>query len=277
MPELSDRELRWGYWYFLHRQALRRAVVIAIVLLTCAVWVYGGWQAVEWFSSQRADQEAMHLLVTSTVNTQDYFKRHAALPLEVGTATAVPVGHGLYDLLAEVRNPNPTWAVQSLSYTFSVGTESVTGQNFFLPLEDKYLVSLGVKLAVVPEQVSLSLSTVAWQRLRDLSSFSAPAFSVSNQHLDQLPPPSPGAAAPTRLRFDLTNDSALSFWQVAVTVVLAAGANPQAVGRQLISDVASGGTYPVELVWPNGAPPSNHLVVKTEVNVLDPSVIKPAP
>ncbi len=275
MPELSDQQLKFGYWYFLHRATLRRALIGLFVVAIAALWGYAGWQLVDWLAGKRADDELVQQLTSTTVNSQDYLKRHQPLPLEVGTATAVPSGNGRYDLLAEVRNPNPTWGLKALSYTLTADGQVFSGSGFLLPLEDSYLVSLGAKLAAQPAQVSFAAAGLAWQRVRNVTDFTVPTFTVANQKLEQLSPLTPGGSPVARLRFDLTNDSALSFWRMNVVVVLMNGNVPQAVGQQQLTNIESARTYPVEFSWPRGLPPVDHVVVKPEVNVFDPEVLKP--
>ncbi|MBI5466141.1 MAG: hypothetical protein HY974_02550 [Candidatus Kerfeldbacteria bacterium] len=274
MPDFSDKELKYGYWYFLHRGAIRRGFIVAAVLVIALIWLYASWQFVDWLSSRQAEEESMRLLVSSSVNFQEYHQRNAPLDVTVGLVTAVPAGANTYNLLAQVKNPNLKWGAKSMAFIFTAGGQEFAGTGFLLPLEDKYLVSLGAELANKPTTVSLSLGEIKWSRLRDVSRFPMPSFTVSDELVEQVPPAEASSSAGTKLRFTLTNTSPYSFWEVAVTVVLSRGSSVQAVGRQAVTNLNSAEGRPMEFYWPQGLPPADHLIVKPEVNVLEPSVFR---
>lgn len=270
MPEsLSNDELKWGYWYFLHRQALRRVAVGLLAVVSFGLIAYSGWQLTDWLSGRKAEDEELRLLVSSSVNFADYHKRNAPLPLVVGTVTAVPNGVGTYDLIAQVKNPNLKWGVTSLPFVFVLDTVSVTANSYIMPLEEKYLVSVGVKLPRAPAQVRLEFAEIGWRRVDDARALPTASFTVKDERQEQV------EGVGTQLRFTLTNTSPYSFWQVGVVVVLTNHGVPVAVGRQFIADVASGQDRPMEFIWSHLTASADQLVVKPEVNVFDSASLKP--
>lgn len=275
MPKISDKELKLGYWFLLHRGTVKRVIWIICIVMIAAIWIYSGWQWIDWLTSRQAEETAIRQMISTSVNIGDYIKRNAPLPLEIGTATAVPAGKDTYNLIGQIKNPNIKWGAVAMSYTFTVNGEQFSGENFVLPQEEKYLLSFGVRSKTPIQSVTLGVSNIQWKRIKDLSNFHVPQFSVLNQKLEQLSPLAEGNAPAARLKFDLFNDSAYSLWQVGVTVVLTNGGSPQAIGHQTLTDVLSRGKYPVEFYWPQGVPPTDNLTIKTEVNVLDPAIFKP--
>lgn len=275
MSDLSDQELKFGYWYVVHREQFKRALYILVGGIGIILVAYSGWQWIEIISSQQAEEESLRILVGSEVNFQDYHRRNQPLPLEVGLATATPgISQSTFDLIAQVKNPNPRWGARTVSFTFTVGQTSISGSSFLLPLEDKYVISLGIPLERQPEFVSLTINGVGWQRIRDVAQFPIPAFSVTEQETSQLSPAGGGVSG-TQLDFQLTNESAYNFWEVGVTAVLARGSTIQAVGYQTLKNVISGGVYAVQFFWPRGLGATDRLIVKPEVNVLDPATLRP--
>jgi hypothetical protein len=272
MPDFSDQELRYGYWYFLHRATIARTVKVSAIVLVALIWLYASWQFIDWLSSRRAEEESMRLLVTSSVNSQDYNQRNAPQDITVGLVTAVPAGQDTYNFLAQVKNPNLKWGAKKVDFVFTVGGQEFAGSSFLLPLEDKYFVSLAVTLTSRPTSVGLSLGEVKWIRIKDLARFPMPSFIVSDESVEQLPPLEGSTVAGTRLKLDLTNTSPYSFWEVAVTAVLSRGGSVQAVGRQVVTNFKGADKKSVEFYWPQGAPVADHLIIKPEVNVLEPSV-----
>ncbi len=273
MDTVSERDIRLSYWFLTHRDQLRRAVVILLSITAGALMGYSLWQFADILSSRKAEEEAMRQLVSSTFNSDIYRQALSPMPIEIGTVTAVPTDKGVYDLLAEIKNPNFKWAVRELSYTFVVGGTEVRGSTFLLPLEEKYAVSLAVPLSAKQPQVEFKVADTRWLRIRDLSSLQTPSFEVSNQKIETLTA-ADGKPSGTQVYFDLENTSPYSFWQTTVTVVLSAAGSVQAVGQQVLTNVDAQGTYPVEFRWPASALRVDNLAVKPEVNVLDPRVFR---
>lgn len=274
LGQLSDKDLSRGYWFVTHRAFLIRILEVVIGIVAFVTLLYSAWQTVDWLTSRKAEEEALRTLVQSGTDIQALLARNTPQGLEVGTATALPLGGGRYDMVAQINNPNLRWAIQKVDYTFTTAAgEQASGSSFFLPLEDKLVMVLGVSLASSPGNVSVALSNTNWQRIRDIAKLSLPQFSISNQQLEVLPA-SDGGLSTTRLTFDLTNESVSNFWEVGVKVLLTVGNTPQAVGYQVAQNVASQIPVRLQFFWPGQEVHSDGVVVKPEVNVLDSSVFK---
>lgn len=266
---LSNKELRWGYWFFLHHTAMRRLVALILAVIGFTSLAYSGWQFVDMFASRQADEETMRLLVQTKVNTADYFARTKPQPIVIGMVTAVPDGPGTYALIAQVKNPNALWGVASLPYVFQLDSLNVTSNSYLLPLEDRYLVNVGVKLPKAPTQVKLAFADIGWRRVDSRHQVVAPSFAVTGEHVSYTD------GVGTQLSFTLENTGAYGYWQAGVIAVLMRGGAPVAVGRQFITNVESGQKRTVEFTWPRAVGTPDQLIVKPEVNVFDTTVVKP--
>jgi hypothetical protein len=273
MDEVSDRDIRLSYWLLTHRDQLRRGITVALTVLATALMGYSLWQIVDLVSSRKAEEEAMNQLVASSFNTDLYRQTLSPMSIQVGTVTAIPTSQGTYDVIAEIKNPNFKWAARELPFVFKVDGREVSGKTFLLPLEEKYAVSLAVPLQARPQSVEFVPGDIRWLRIRDLSELQTPSFDVSDQKIEALVT-AEGASSGTQVSFNLKNTSPYSFWQTTVTVVLSAAGSVQAVGRQALTNVDSQGTYRVEFRWPNSSMRVDNLVVKPEVNILDPRVFR---
>lgn len=270
MPEqLTNKELRWGYWYFLHRGIIRRVGVSALAAFGIGLLLYSGWQWIDWLASRKAEEESLRLMVATNVNFAEYRRRNAPIPLEVGTVTAIPSGTGRYDLIAQVKNPNIRWGIWNMPFTFQADSSSFTGASYIMPLEDKFIVSLGATLPQRPQRVSVSFGALGWNHLRADRELKLPNFKVAGEQI------SASEGVGTSLRFTLENNSPYGFYEVGVVVVLTRSGTPVAVGRQVLSSMASGEHRPVEFTWPQLAGTPDRLTVKPEVNVFDAKTFKP--
>lgn len=274
MDNLTDKQLKWGYWWVLHRSAVKRTIIIFLSVICLGLVVYVSWQLVDWLTSRQAEEEALRQLVSQTINIEDYRRRNQPEPLQIGIVTAVPSSRGLYDLVAEVKNPNINWATTDMTVVFVADNQTFTTNAFFLPLEEKYIVKLGLPFRLKPQHVNVNFSDIQWQRVKNLDELSIPDFEISEQNIERVTPADSDSPTATRLTFKLTNASPFSYWQVGLTVVLSRGGSIQAVGRQILSNIVSQSTRSVEFYWPDSQIIADSVIVKPEVNVLDPRVLK---
>lgn len=274
MPDnLTDKQLKWGYWWVLHRAALHRLVVAFLIITSLTLCGYALWQVTDWLTNRKAEEEALKQLVNQTLEVGEYRRTNRPQNLELGLVTAVPSSRGLYDLVAEVKNINVNWAITDLVFTFTADGQAFSGNSFMLPLEDKYVVKLGIPFRNKPKQVSVSFSDIKWRRVKNLSEFSVPTFNISNQKVESVTPVDASVPIATSLTFDIENSSPYSYWQVELTVILTKSGSIQAVGQQIISSVYKQSTRQVEFYWPESQITADNLIIRPEVNVLDPRVL----
>lgn len=272
--ELSDKQLKWGYWWVLHRNGVRHLVEAFFGLLALLLCGYALWQVTDWLANRQAEEEAFRQMVNSRINTESYRQTNTPIPLEVGTPMAIPTISGLYDLVVEVKNSNVKWAIHELPYVFTVDGQTIQSSTYFLPMEQKYLIKLGVPFKSKPKQLSVSFENVKWQRIRNVGELPIPNMEISDEIIENITPSDASKPIGTRLKFNLTNDSPYSYWQVGLSVILSRTGSIQAVGQQTISNVISQSTRQVEFYWPETVITADNLIVRPEVNVLDSRVLK---
>jgi hypothetical protein len=254
--------------------AVRHLIEVALGIVGVVLCSYALWQVTDWLANRRAEDEAIAQLLQTEVNTEGYRQNNAPRALSVGTATAVPAANGFYDLVAEVKNPNIKWGASSAPFTFTVDGMASKGETFFLPLEEKYVVKLAVPLKNKPKRVELKFDKFNWQRIRKLGELPIPIMDIKDEKLEPVIPQDESTPIGSKLSFILENTSPYSYWQVGLTVVLSRTGSIQAVGQQVISDVESQGTRRVEFYWPGLNIVADNFIVKPEVNVLDPRILK---
>ncbi len=271
---LTDKQLKLGYWWILHRATFHRLAVVIIGVIALSFCGYALWQLTDWLTSRQAEEDALRQLVSQNINVDDYRRSSRPVPLEIKLTTAVPSAKNLYDLVAEVKNPNMKWAITNLSFTFTADGVNSQGHAFFLPMEEKYLIKLGVPLQTKPQKIEVTFDGIEWQRIRDLSELNIPSFEISEQEIEHLIPNDYNSPTATKLTFKLNNKNNDSYWQVNLTAILSRFGSIQAVAQKSIVNVISQSQRVVEFYWPNMVISADSVIIKPEVNVLDPRTIK---
>ncbi|MFZ5391471.1 MAG: hypothetical protein ACOZAJ_04335 [Patescibacteria group bacterium] len=269
MNDLNNRQLKFGYWYVTHRDWLKAGLFGLVGAGLLLLLAYSGWQITAWLINLKNEEAMLKQLVDSRVETYDYNRRHAPQEIEFGYKAAVPAGSGRYDLVATVRNNNEDWAVTQFSYVLTADGREFTGSSWLLPKEDKYLIIPQVELSYRPTQLDLRVNSLSWRRIKTKDSYPWPDFSVQEEKFEQLPTVDSNQSSSARLTFTLVNSSAYSYAQVPINAILLRGNEVVAVARQVLSEVISGQSKPVEFYWPGQTIYADRLLIKPEVNIFE--------
>lgn len=274
MEEISDQDLKWGYWWEEHRARIKQILLIIVIVMVSMLVLYSSWQFIDWLASRKAENEMYKVMVDNQVNFDDWWQNNKPKDPELGQVYAVSAGAGVYDLVVSIKNPNLRWAIQDFDYVFDVDGETYTGSNFLLPMEDKYILSLAVKSSSQPRSLSVELVNLHWQRIKNLSEYTAPNFVVEDQDIQQVTVANKDIPA-NKLDFKLLNESPYGYRQIVVTAMLLSSGKIQSVGQQTINEIDSGQMVPVTFYWPQASGLIDNLFVRAEVNVLKSEFIKP--
>lgn len=274
MAGLSDLNLRLSAWLVNHRDQLRKWWLISLVvldLLLLAFSVVGGF--VIGADGRSIDHQ---LTVRAAAPLLSAPVRVAlAEPLNLGTARAVPVDLRRVDLVAEVTNPNPQYAVASLQYRFRYGTELLaTRETFLLPGSRRFVFEPNVPrpkgTGAAEPSVSLEVLEVRWRRPRDLDLTRQIDFQTKSVSFDATATTSgqPPRPAP-RLTAMLQNNSIHSFRRVEVSIGLFRDGQPVAVESVPISDWKTFTERTIDVQWLTTLPADAQVVIVSQVNLLD--------
>ena len=150
---------------------------------------------------------------------------------------------GMYDAMAQVRNPNPRHGTRSFSYTFhffnagqqEIGTRA--GRTYILAGQTRYIVENNISLNEAPAFVTLSVDAPGiWEEQKYLTG--QVVIPVFSKKYEKMPALDPGFAKVSGV---LENHTSYTFASVDVQVVLVdATKRPIAVGKTQIDGVRFG-------------------------------------
>jgi hypothetical protein len=189
--------------------------------------------------------------------------------LKFSEATALPATSGHYDLVVEVNNPNSDW-LGLFDYELGPKISSSTMRSgFILPGEDKYLVGISADSA----NTGLKTNNFRWQKIDNFAAIKKDRDRFVIENEEYLPPAKTGD--PARIKFDITNDSAYSYWQVNTVALLYSGGSLAAVNYATVSRLKSLETRTIEMNWAHDLPAIDSIQIIPEVNYLDAGSIIP--
>lgn len=147
--------------------------------------------------------------------------------IEVNWAKAVLLEGNIYDLVAQVRNPNPNFGTANFKYRFDLKNEnnqaigSCQGSTFILPGETKYIIETNFQAAEPIASLTLEIANPersAWQKLKD---YQVPALFIKDKQFAILNEISHLAEASGVVK----NDTFFDLDRVYVDVILFSRAN----------------------------------------------------
>jgi hypothetical protein len=259
---LSEKTLRYGYWFVTHKILLKR-IGIGLIILFNALTV--GWSGWVWFSTYvlEADSDRIAAEENATSVLGSAIHENSAKPFLVSSAQAFATGDKV-DFSAEIKNPNANFRAD-FSYRFTADGQTTADQaGYVLPNDDKYLTALGVKITG-SKSAALEISNIVWQRIDrhaipDYQKFSSDRLNFNITDIKFTPldavttvSGTVGTAAKAGLTgkttFTFFNNTGFAYKQIKFTVLLFRGPGLAAVNSIIVTDVGAGETRPIEVSW----------------------------
>lgn len=276
--ELTGKELFLSEWFLKHKLLLGRIGtivlgVIAFGLLGFSSWKWGEYLIIGYDEDRRLVEEQVALFQ----NYEALQPLYAAQDITVSPPAVFRSAPGKYDFIAAVVNPNEQHVVL-LQYQFIFpGWETSVAETTILPGERRPIALFGVEIPSTPTNVRLSLISEKYRRIDSHLIPNARAFAEERikfrgdrvQFFERFL--GDGASVP-RVTFDLSNDSAYSYWQPAFYIELLSGGNTIGAASLILDRFLSGEKRAIDLRLFGDVRGVTDIRLSPVVNVFDPSV-----
>jgi hypothetical protein len=265
---LTDWQLKLSYWYVTNKLFLRQLLVIFLIFINCALWGFIIYGVAYWGLNYNQINSQTASLLFSPSDSLVTLEAMAPKQLMLSDVKTYNSGED-YDLMAEVNNPNDGWLAE-FDYAFITNTSStVYFRSFALPGQRKILASMSSQ----DQNAVLEIKNVKWMKIADFTALQKERdyFTVSDQEF--LAPTKAGN--PSQVKLKITNDSAYSYWEGDIVVLLYGGSDVVAFGYVPLNQFKSGESRTIEFNWlqPLGSVVS--LEVIPEINFADSANVMP--
>jgi hypothetical protein len=231
---ISSKDLRLAEWYvghklFFERIALGVLSAFAIITLSYGLIGWGKYFAFDYFDDQ-------NMYVNQVVEIENYEKLHVlygAKDLQVFNTKIFRPATDKYDFATEIANPNDSWIARvNYKYAYS-GGETKIFQSLLLPNTRRSVVGFGHDSISYPSNAKFEIENIKWEKIdphekafvddfvTERVQFNFDNFKFSRSSVLSDTPSH-------RIEFDLSNDSAYSYWEPEFLVELLG--NGQVVG-----------------------------------------------
>ncbi|MDO8521589.1 MAG: hypothetical protein Q7S52_05735, partial [bacterium] len=131
---VSDQQLARSYWYFTHRERLKRMLTIALIVLCIGLW---GYSIIRLSYLLLVEEPKTQAAVADLPRNNGARARDFLQPLEDITITTTNVfttTDKQTDFYAHIQNPNREYAALSFTYSFAYdGGETPVQKGYLLP------------------------------------------------------------------------------------------------------------------------------------------------
>lgn len=271
--QVSNKQIQWSYWYLTHRPQLKRALVVALIVLCVVFWGYSIIRLTYLvFVEEPRTQAAVAGLPQDLVHVRDHLQ-----PLQDIAITATNVfsnGDKRVDFYAHIQNPNKEYAARSFTYTFSYdGGETPEQKGYLLPDAEMDLYALGITDVESPRNAQLLVKDVSWKRILGWDNRRADTLHLPVTDI-AVTPIANDARGGVAVTFVLTNDTTYGFWAIDVPMILLAGSRVIGMNALRLTNIQSAERRPVTFQWFGAPRGATSVRVTPQVNVLDPSVFQ---
>ena len=266
---ITDRELKMSYWYVTHKLAIKKWLVVLLLILTILLWFYVGWQLVFYAINSEAESIRTNRLLFSGVAGLDKLESTVPQQLQFAGINLLAGQGGRNDFYIQVFNPNPNW-LATFDYQF-IGSElqAEKRRGFVLPGQQKYLMGLGLETKAVQVEVT----DQKWQRINHFAEIKEARlrFSVTNEKYIS----SQTSGESNKISFALTNYSPYNYWETGVQAILYSRGKAVTVNYVVLDQLKTGETRQVEMHWNEELPKIDSLEIIPDINILDEDNIMP--
>lgn len=278
----SKRFYQWSFWWVNNRYLLRRMGYGLFIAFDAILLLFGGWHLMDAFAISY-DAEQNNLLRMVAVGQEDlhrYSQAHAAEDLRVEQEKVIAIGDSQFDLFSFISNPNEDWWAE-FTYTFSTNnSQTESKQGFILPNQEKPIVEFAIHSETPVTITELSIENIRWHRIDAHITPNYPAWSedrlrflISNPQF--LKETRFDGEVYGRSTFSILNETAFSYYDVGLFIILKRGNTVVGINRTLLSQIESQESIDMTVNWFGVLPAVSQIEVVPELNIFDIDVYKP--
>ena len=273
VTDLSDKQLKIGYWWVTHKSQLKKWRVIVLVVVNALIILYVLFNMVFIVAYWARDSKIPEKMAAINVNFAGYQQKNKPQDIKVIDQFAIPQDqtNEVYDLIAKIENPNEKWASENLQYSFQLGT-AVTDllTTRLMPGETKYLVAYNLEPETAVADPKLVIENMNWKRIERPAELPVVDLLVSEINSQRIR--LQGIAAYSfRVSAKITNMSIYSLKKVSLIVVLKSGSRVIGFKETSLENLESFSQRDTEVVWKSGFVQGTNAEVIPWLDLLDES------
>ncbi|MDP3965059.1 MAG: hypothetical protein Q8Q20_05415 [bacterium] len=246
--QITDRQLKFSYWFLSHKLLLRRIRLWSLIALNAGLYAYVLISSAFLLTGLPELRRWPEEMLAGAV---DWKRVHTILQprdLSAGQGEIVTVSPGVYDIVIDIHNTNSQWYAKSAAYTIIfAGQRSDPIVTTVLPNQTKKVYAQNFRstdpAVAQTETARIQFSEMEWQRVDDVAGYSLPKFDVDGVKIELLS----NQITNTRVTANVTNVSLTGFREAIATVIIRSNGKIAAVNSTTIQNFLLGETRPIDV------------------------------
>lgn len=271
MDNLSEKELKFGYWFTTHRVKIYQGLLIALIVFDVLLGGYnlfrwGEYATVGFWADQRLTREIARPLINYSLLKEHF----SAKPMSVAANYFFP-GAIKADAAAMVKNSNVDFLVE-FDYRFLVSNAPTPWRKgFLLPGEEKPIVEFGIENGALANGAVLDLQNLSWQRIsnhkvKDLAGFMAERLNFTTA---EVKTESGALANQDILSFDIGNQSNFNYYQARFLILLDSNGSLSGIEQVVFDGFLAGEKKQVQMFLSSSYSAITSVSVRPDINIFD--------
>lgn len=274
LDKKSFKRMSWGLWLSENRRNLTKTLVVVLIMISAAFFVYSVYNLVIYFYYGDPAKNTIE-------NNLSVEGRQGASNLEISPIKRL-ISASKDDLAVLIKNPNNNFSAE-FSYCFLQGETEISCDNsFIMPSEEKYILSLGLNSLAGGAPLGFSINNISWRRLdtKNIPDFSIYSHERLNFIISDLAF-SPAAAGISdvidlnSLKFSISNETPYSYYEVPLVILIYRNEELSGVNRYVLNNFWSGDKKDINLAWSGDLRGSRRVEIIPDLNIFDSQVFTP--
>ncbi len=248
------------------------------------VLVFGTLAFFAWYLVQGifSEQQLVARIGQNHTDQRSLIVSQQATGLVLSNTLVLPGSEGQYDLYATVGNPNESWLV-TFTYFFETSAGNTDSRKgYVLPGGEQAIVELSNEAASRPGRAELKIENIEWERIKnipggDIKTWLADRGDFKITDIKHGAITKIGDRDIVQTAFTIANQSAYSYWDIDVVLLLKVGRNIVGVNQIRIPslDAAETASKTVSWFWTPSAGATPEVI--PQINFFDANVYKANP
>lgn len=277
-PEgLTVKKMGIGLWLVENRKnmlTLLYGFLIIIGVITWSLFIYTFGLYI--IKGMNDDEAMLSGIVAENIPGHEFALARSAQPLATQVPQIIKLPENKYDILVQIKNPNVHYYAV-FEYFFDTGDEELgRAENFILPGETKYLLSLGHEIDKFPGSVRFVFDKLKWKRIDnhiipDWSRFKFDHLNIDIEDIEFTPSKTSiltEKMALNSLKFTIKNNTAYNYYRPYFTVLLLGSSRIIGVNKYIAEKFMSGEERMADVTWPGRLDRVREAVVVPEINIM---------
>jgi len=276
---LSNDELKAGYWYVTHRVLLRKIGISILAIAAGGLLLYGVYGLIQYYVTDRLANLALESdLAKAKLDYSLLAELNAPKGLQILETQAIKSRANYYDLVTEIVNPNQQWLVESFDYYYLINAEKTNIKtDFILPGQDKYVMYLNYESPKTVASANIIVENIKWKKVANYQMLAEKIFKFDFENqkvISSAQSDLSGKEPAANISFDILNKGPYSFWEPCFKIFLYRKEKLIGITQATVDSIASGEKRSLSINVFQNVPRGIELVILPDINILDPQIFK---